>query len=82
MSVQEFIKAIPKVELNVQLTGAMNKETLLMIARQNGIPDELKHFDSWVELLNNPDYKRLDEIAEVTGLPMPTVSPVPTTLVQ
>jgi adenosine deaminase len=67
MSVQEFIKAIPKVELNVQLTGAMNKETLLMIARQNGIPDELKHFDSWVELLNNPDYKRLDEIAEVTG---------------
>ena len=67
MSVPEFIKAIPKVELNIQLTGAMNKETLLMIANQNGVPSELKHFDSWVELLENPDYKRLDEIAEVTG---------------
>lgn len=67
MSVREFIKAIPKVELNVQLTGAMNKETLLMIARQNGVPDELKHFESWVELLDNPDPNRFDEIAEVTG---------------
>lgn len=67
MSVREFITAIPKVELNIQLTGAMNKETLLMIANQNSVPSELKHFDSWVELLETPDYKRLDEIAEVTG---------------
>lgn len=67
MSVQEFIRAIPKVELNIQLTGALNKETLLMIANQNGVPNELKHFESWVELLENPDYERLDEIAEVTG---------------
>jgi len=67
MSVQEFIRAIPKVELNIQLTGALNKETLLMIANQNGVPSELKHFESWVELLENPDYARLDEIAEVTG---------------
>jgi aminodeoxyfutalosine deaminase len=67
MSVREFIKAIPKVDLNIQLTGAMNKDTLLMVANQNGVPNELKHFDSWVELLDNPDYKRLDEIAEVTG---------------
>lgn len=67
MSVHEFIKAIPKVELNVQLTGALQKETLLMVAHQNGVPGELKHFDSWVELLDEPDYTRLDEIAEVTG---------------
>lgn len=67
MSVQEFINAIPKVDLNVQLTGALNIETLLMIAHQNGVPAEVKHFDSWVELLNEPDYERLDEIAEVTG---------------
>lgn len=67
MSFQEFIQAIPKVELNIQLTGALHKETLLMIANQNGIPSELKHFESWVDLLDDPDYQRLDEIAEVTG---------------
>jgi adenosine deaminase len=67
MSVRDFINHIPKVELNVQLTGALNRQTLLMIAEQNGIPSELKHFASWVDLLESPDYKRLDEIAEVTG---------------
>jgi len=67
MSVREFIQAIPKVELNVQLTGALNRDTLLMIAEQSGIPAEVKHFESWVELLDAPDYERLDEIAEVTG---------------
>ena len=67
MSVHEFIKSIPKVDLNIQLTGALNKETLLMIAHQNGVPNELKNFESWVDLLENPDYERLDEIAEVTG---------------
>jgi len=67
MSVREFIKAIPKVELNVQLTGALNQETLLMIANQNGIPSEIKHYETWVELLEDPDSERLDEIAEFTG---------------
>lgn len=67
MSVREFIKAIPKVDLNIQLTGALNRDTLLMISDQNGIPSEIKHFESWVELLDSPDYDRLDEIAEFTG---------------
>ncbi|GEM_PF-425695 len=67
MSVREFINAIPKVELNIQLTGALNRDTLLMVANQNGIPSEIKHFETWVELLETPDYERLDEIAEVTG---------------
>ena len=34
MSVREFIEAMPKVDLNIQLTGALKKETLLMIANQ------------------------------------------------
>lgn len=67
MSVRDFIQAIPKVELNVQLTGALHRDTLLMVANQNGIPAEVKHFDTWVELFDSPEYKRLDEIAEVTG---------------
>ena len=67
MSVREFIAAIPKVELNLQLTGAFSKESLLMIAHQNGIPAELEDFDVWVNLLDDPDYDRLDEIARVAG---------------
>ena len=67
MNVREFIAAIPKVELNIQLTGALNRESLLMIARQNGVPAELERFDDWVDLLDAPDYARLDEIARAAG---------------
>ena len=38
MGFREFVGAIPKVDLNLQLTGALVKESLLMIARQNGVP--------------------------------------------
>lgn len=67
MNLREFIAAIPKVELNLQLTGALNRESLLMIARQNGVPGELERFDDWVDLLDAPDYARVDEIARVAG---------------
>lgn len=67
MTVREFIAAIPKVELNLQLTGAFNLESLLMIARQNGVPREFEHFEDWLDLLDRPDYTRLDEIARVAG---------------
>ncbi len=67
MSLREFIAAIPKVELNLQLTGALSRESLLMIAHQNGVPAELERFDDWVNLLDAPDYARLDEIARVAG---------------
>ena len=67
MTLREFIAAIPKVELNLQLTGALRKESLLMIARQNGVPAATDDFEGWVELLDRPDYERLDEIARVAG---------------
>lgn len=67
MNLRELIAAIPKVELNLQLTGAFSKESLLMIARQNGIPAELDDFDVWANLLDAPDYSRLDEIARAVG---------------
>lgn len=67
MSIRDFIAAIPKVELNLQLTGAFRRESLLMIAHQNGIPAQLEDFDGWIELLDNPDYARLDEIARIAG---------------
>lgn len=67
MSLREFIAAVPKVELNLQLTGTLRRESLLMIAHQNGVPAEREDFESWVELLDRPDYTRLDEIAREAG---------------
>ncbi len=67
MSLREFIEAIPKVELNLQLTGSLQTENLLMIAKQNGIPAMRENFDEWVALLAEPDYSRLDEIAREAG---------------
>lgn len=67
MSLRDFITAVPKVELNLQLTGALRRESLLMIAHQNGIPAQREDFEQWIELLDRPDYARLDEIAREAG---------------
>lgn len=67
MGLREFFAAIPKVDLNLQLTGAFVDEGLLMIARQNGVPAETEDFAYWTDLLVNPDYQRVDELAAVAG---------------
>ena len=67
MSLRDFIAAIPKVELNLQLTGALRKESLLMIAHQNGVPAQRDDFEQWLGLIDRPDYARLDEIAREAG---------------
>ena len=67
MGFREFVQAIPKVDLNLQLTGALVQESLLMIARQNGVPANSENFDEWVALLDKPDFDRLDDIAAAAG---------------
>lgn len=67
MSFRDFIAAIPKVELNLQLTGALRRESLLMIAHQNGVPAQRQDFEQWLALIDRPDYARLDEIAREAG---------------
>ncbi|MBI5669828.1 MAG: hypothetical protein HZC41_17670 [Chloroflexi bacterium] len=67
MSVDSFIHAIPKVELNLQFEGALRKDTLLMIAEQNDIPGTIKNFQQWLALLERPDYKRLDEMVRAVS---------------
>lgn len=67
MGFREFVQAIPKVDLNLQLTGALVNESLLMIARQNAVPANSEDFDEWVALLEKPDYDRLDDIAAAVG---------------
>lgn len=66
MSIEKFIREMPKVELNIHLEGSIQKETLLIIAEQNEINESLKHFNQWVQLVNKPDYTRLDEIVATT----------------
>ena len=65
MSTASFIQAMPKVEPSVQLEGAIQHNTLMMIAEQNEINETLKHFDQWVNLIREPDYTRTYEIARM-----------------
>jgi adenosine deaminase len=65
MSLESFIRAMPKVELHVHLEGAIQRDTLLMIAEQNNIAATMKprQYRDWLALLEKPEYHRLDEIA-------------------
>jgi len=65
MSIETFIRAMPKVELRVRLEGAYRKETLMLIAEQNDIPETTKNYQQWFKLLENPDYTKLDELVRV-----------------
>lgn len=67
MSVESFIRDMPKAELHLHLEGAIPKQTLLMIAEQNEVTESTKQFNEWIKLLDNPDYSRLDEIIRVTS---------------
>lgn len=67
MTFRNFIEALPKVDLNLHMAGALRKESLLLIANQNGIPNQSDDFERWAELLDNPDPARIDEMASVFG---------------
>ncbi len=67
MSVESFIHAMPKVELHVQLEGALQRDTLMLIAEQNDIPGSLKRYRDWVALYDEPDYRRTYEIMRTTS---------------
>jgi len=67
MTIEQYVEAMPKVELNLRLEGAYNKETLRMIAEQNEIASEIKHFKKWVAYLDEPDLSQLAEIKKTFG---------------
>jgi adenosine deaminase len=67
MTLHEYVKAIPKVELNVLLHAAIKPKTLATIADQNDIADGLKHFQNWLRLYSQPEFNKIDEIARITA---------------
>lgn len=55
----EFIKAMPKVELHVHLEGAIQPETLLKLARKNGITlpaDTVEGIRQWYTFTDFPHF--------------------------
>lgn len=66
MSIESYVRALPKAELDVQLEGAIPKKTLLMIADQNEIAASTKGFKKMVESLNTPDFARLPDLITTT----------------
>lgn len=62
MTIETFIRAMPKVELHVHLEAGWRKDTLLMLAEENEIRENLKHFANWVRLIDAPDFARLPEL--------------------
>ena len=61
MSVDAFIRAMPKVELNARLEGAFRKEILMSIADGNEIAAEVKRFNELVNAFDEPDCSKLAE---------------------
>jgi len=67
MTIEGFIQAMPKVEINLQLEGAMPSALLLHFANRNDIADGSKQYRAWEALVKQPDPKRAFEIAAVTS---------------
>jgi aminodeoxyfutalosine deaminase len=70
MSIESYIRALPKYELHLELEGAIPGQTLVSIAEQTDIPSTYKKpkiYREWVALLTQPDFNRLDEIVNETA---------------
>jgi adenosine deaminase len=70
MSAENFIRAMPKVDLHVQLEGAISKELILLVAEQTDVMRNYKkekEYRAWLDALRAPDFDNLDEIARETS---------------
>jgi adenosine deaminase len=67
MSLESFIRAMPKVDLHVEFEGSLPKELITRVADQNDILSTMKQreYNEWMGYLNKPDYKKTEEIARV-----------------
>jgi adenosine deaminase len=67
MSARSYIHAMPKVEVNLHFEGAIQRDTLVMIAEQNDIPYTFKQFAQWKKQLERPNFPKLNELIGVTS---------------
>lgn len=66
MSIENTIMTMPKVDLHVQLEGAILKDYILLIAEQTDIARNYKKAKEYRDAManfKNPDFKNIDEIA-------------------
>jgi adenosine deaminase len=59
MSLETYLRAMPKVELHVHMEGAIQPETLLTLARRNGKPlpfDTVEALREWVRFEDFPHF--------------------------
>ncbi len=62
MTIESFVKAMPKVEVNLRLEGAIQREVLILIAEQNDVPLNVKPNKALVKQLEHVDYTQVDEL--------------------
>ncbi len=67
MSLDSYVNAIPKVELFLQLEGALQRDRLLTIADQNEVFDDPDSLAAWLETLTEPDAERRYELMAETS---------------
>ena len=59
MSLQSYVRAMPKVELHVHLEGSIRPETLLSLAKRNGVPlpaDTVEGLQAWYTFTDFPHF--------------------------
>jgi adenosine deaminase len=62
MTIERFVRGMPKVEVNLQFEGAIQHETLIVIAEQNDVPFKNKRFKNWVKQLEQVEYASLNDL--------------------
>jgi adenosine deaminase len=70
MSIESYIRAMPKVDLDIQLEGSLPRDLLMLIAEQIDIASSYKKrrdYNEWVSLLEDSPYTRFDETARETA---------------
>lgn len=65
MSLETFIRAMPKVEPYVHFEGAIPRDTLMLVAEENDIAGGMKQraYNDLVNSLTKPDISKIDELA-------------------
>ncbi len=62
MTIERFVRGMPKVEVNLQFEGAIQHETLIVIAEQNDVPLKNKRFKNWLKQLEQVEYASLNDL--------------------